>query len=203
MNRPPSFHWLQAVLLAVMTSSLSSFGTALLLQRDPTPPTPAPQDQDKMVRMLEQWRRELGERLQREPVAVPVRSEVAPASKAEPTADVARLAALVDHVAALVAQSRSTGANASIPREAAANARELEALRALQRADAQAARRSTMLLTPQEVASRFGFPDDVGSSGQQGLFWTYYHVAPDGKRDGRTTFVFVDGYVTFHEVAGP
>lgn len=156
MDRAPSINWLQAVLLAVVTSTLSSLGTALLLQRDPAPPRPAQQEPDKIVRMLEEWRHELDERLQRQPPAAPVRSEVPSARAAEPTADMARLEALVDRVAALAMQSRPTGANASIPREVPANTRELEALRVLQQADAQVAKRSTMLLTPLGVRDTGG-----------------------------------------------
>ncbi|MCA8952243.1 MAG: hypothetical protein KDE27_22220, partial [Planctomycetes bacterium] len=91
----------------------------------------------------------------------------------------------------------------ALPRDKPVDHRALATLHDLARADREAANRSTMLLTAEEVAARFGFPDEVGGASGGGVFWNYHHRGPTGERDGGTLFVFLDGRVAWHEISTP
>ncbi len=69
--------------------------------------------------------------------------------------------------------------------------------------DREAAKRSTILLTPAEVVAKFGLPKEVGGS-DGGLYFQYEGTGPDGPKDGTVLFTFVGGYLTYHEISvGP
>jgi len=103
----------------------------------------------------------------------------------------------------LRALTSGLGSEASLSRSQPARQAELDSLHVLDRQDSDAARRSTMLLTASEVATRFGFPDEVDPAEGGGSRWNYYHRGPTGERDGRTLFFFRDGRVAWHEISIP
>ena len=111
------------------------------------------------------------------------------------------IAARLDRLEQLL-HTAAYGGPRPLPRSLPANHVELAALHALDVRDRDTARRSTMLLTPTEVATRFGFPDEVGGT-DGGVYWSYHHHAADGSRAGGTLFVFCDGHVAWHEIRVP
>lgn len=199
--------WVSALLVALPCSVLACMVTILILQREqPASAQPAHAEIGEALRELAELQRRIDARLAgleraaaaSDAAAIPAREQVH-----APAPDIERLASLVERLTTVLAQPRVVGGLAPVPRDLPVNHAALAELHALAKRDHDAARRSTMLLTAEELLARFGLPDEVGGNGDNGVYWNYFHFGPDGERKGGTCFVLRDGRVTWHEISIP
>jgi hypothetical protein len=177
-----------------------------------SPSAPAPgvgavhTEHESVLRRLD----ELGQRL--DEALAEVRSRAAPPSARTEVAEsrppsapgASQLDRLERELALLLQMSRAgAGVEPTLLRAQPVQHAELAALAALERQDAVAANRSTMLLTPAEVVARFGFPDDAGPSRDAGSYWKYTHRDATGAAKGGVTLYFRDGRVAWQEINIP
>ena len=206
MRDPASPNWLLVVVVASLVGVLASAG----MNYFSTSPAPSPApgraarlqvDLERVIALLAARSFEDGVEAASgvEAPAASVSSSVTGPDRVVADSVVSdRLDRLEESVASLAelmrAQPSSVGA--PIPRDVPINYREIEDLRALSVADPERARRSTVFLTPQQVAERFGFPDEMDSSGNV-FFWTY--KGPPRSEGDDLLIVFHSGYVALHE----
>ncbi len=117
-----------------------------------------------------------------------------------------RIEATLEHLERVAAALGSGAGNTTPLPQSPVNWSALNALHALEERDGKAANRSTMLLTPFQIAARFGFPCEAGAANggnSDGTYWQYNRIGPDGKRTGHVLFCFRDGRVAFHEINLP
>jgi hypothetical protein len=185
---------------------LASLCTILVVHREQPAAAAAGTGIDEVLRELAELQRRLDERLAGPERAVAA-SDEAEIPTREPVGtqvpELERLASLIERLATVLAQQRAVGGPAPVPRDLPVNHAALTTLHALARQDRDAARRSTMLLTAEELLARFGLPDEVGGSGDNGVFWNYFNLGPDGVRKGGTCFVLKEGRVLWHEISIP
>ena len=92
------------------------------------------------------------------------------------------------------------GGQSPVARGTPINWSELDVLGRLHQVHHVVARRSTMLLTPAEVVSKFGIPPEVGDSDGR-LYFRYKRAGLDGTKGGGVMlFFFNDGYLIYHDI---
>jgi hypothetical protein len=172
---------------------------------------PAPGEAGEVLRELAELQRRIDARLAGlertatasdvaalDAAAIPAREQVA-----APIPDIERLALLVERLTSVLAQQRVVGGTAPLPRHLPVNHAALAELHLLAKRDRDAARRSTTLLTDEELLARYGMPDEVISHKEYGIAWNYHHFGADGMRDGGIAFYLKDGRVFRHDISIP
>ncbi len=166
------------------------------------PPTPAPSlrelqvDRDAVVGRLDELQRavEAAARSAEQRAAVPA-IERRPVADAQPV--VGQLQEVWRRLERVLASP--VGRSDRLPMAPKAiNWSELESLRRLHRADREAAKRATSLLTPAEVVAKYGQPTELGA-GNGGIYFSYERAQSNGG-PRRVSFTFVDGYLVYHEI---
>lgn len=207
VTRPPVPTWATALLVALPCSVLASLLTLLVVQREkPAVPQPAPGEVGEVLRELAELQRRVDERLAGLERSAAATDSAAPPPREQVHAsppDIERLASLVERLTAVLAQQPVAGALAPVPRHLPVNHAALAELHALAQRDREAARRSTMLLTAEELLARYGLPDEVGSNGEHGIYWKYCQFGPEDERKGGTFFYLKEGRVVWHDISIP
>ena len=205
MSRSDVPAWASSLLVAVPSSILSCLVTLWVVDPGPDPaaaPSMASLDLDPVLRRLDVLQRRVAQRFE-EPspsggAERPIRQEIPETARNPQDLD-----ELLDRFERALRVVESRNRIPPLSRDVLVDHAALDSLHALATRDPDAAKRSTMLLTPDEVAARFGFPNDAGGAAEGALYWNYYHFGPDGKRDGGTLFVFRAGRVAWHEISIP
>lgn len=206
VTRPHMPTWATSLLVAVPCSVLASLLTILVMQRELPAPAQAEEGTREVLRELADLQRRMDARLAgleqavaaQDAAAVPVREQVG-----APPPGIDRLASLIERLTSVLAQQRAMGGPAPVLRDRPVNHAALAELHMLAKRDYGAARRATMLLTEEELLTRYGLPDEVSSHEGHDVSWNYYHYGTDGKRNGGTCFNLKEGRVLWHEISIP
>ena len=208
MRLSRSLSWGLAVVVALVSGAIASVLTLSIVGgRDPASLEPRGRSDDSaLVSRLEdlchRFETALADARNASSTLPSVRNEVGEPANAQLGADlIDRLDRLERRLERFVALATpSGGAELSQMRSLPVQRDQLVTLAALARRDPEAAKKSTMLLTPREVIARFGFPDDVGGANGGGSFWNYHYRGANGEFLGGILFVFRDGLVAWHEI---
>ncbi len=195
--------WLETAALALAAGVISSIFTRFLLSEPPPPESPTLATEaklDRVIALLDESRRLVHKatQLSSGPATVAIDEPVrVAATPLETDARLGRLESAVERLTELL-EHQPHALAMPIQRHAPINYNEIAALHALAQSDKEAAQRTTVFLTPQEVVRRFGFPNEIGPANGNDFYWTY--GPPSGAEAGGMLLVFRSGYLAYHEL---
>ena len=197
---------LRSLLVALPSSVLACLVTLWVVSPSSGAPVP-PQSElasEQILQQLDELGREMGAgfRDAAGPVSTIPAAERRPISEGESLAE--EMKEIIGRLERLWSVVPSGGAGNQVlvqQRYAPTNVNALEALGRLNERDPEAAKRTTLLLSPTEVVARFGFPDSVGNSDNGTLFFAYNRPGPDG--EDFALFNFRDGFVVYYGIDSP